>query len=558
MPTYSTGTPPTDAVKLQDLNTVLSALPDNTSKLISPKDVRDAVYTLWENIMFKPTSNSGGTEYIGIDKADFREKILVGKKTVGGNPVLNSTLLSGSLNPQVDVFFYNTRTEPQSNYNTTVAFLAGTGSNFFGTNLTAPYLRSLVIGANSTIDFEIVNPSFYTIGATNYGGNISILSENGSLFLNGVRFPTLFDNSIGISQQDYVLKYKMIGAIPTAVWEAPVTASAITSLFSAGTVSITGSPVILNNLPIDFTYNTPTPVTIGGIPAGSTFSGVPVTEMIRKILYPYIAPEVTSNISPSLVEVGDSNIALNVLEFTFNVFRNATYSLNTINYTPSPVTPLVPGTLVVPGSIPNNANSTYIVRPPLNTTSISTGTTSYIYFDFGVALSDTYVTNISSTSSLALVIPWYYGSATISTTQSSGGLYSINSILGTSSTPQTGKLTPILFPPVLSATSSYNKTIELTTFGLSGGNQGYIYFGYPADFPDLQDILDPNGYTVSGSFLKFNVSGVNSPVGGPGFWTGKDYKFYIFVGSASGSTAPLATTIGSPPYYNGSYKFNFA
>jgi hypothetical protein len=120
MSTYSIGTPPTDALKLQDLNAVLNALPDNTSKLIAPKDVRDAVYTVWENIMFKPTSNSGGTEYIGIDKADLQKKILIGKKTIGGGAVLSNNLLSTN----VDVFFYNTRTEPQSDYDTRVAFLA--------------------------------------------------------------------------------------------------------------------------------------------------------------------------------------------------------------------------------------------------------------------------------------------------------------------------------------------------------------------------------------------------------------------------------------------------
>lgn len=557
MSTYSTGTPPTDALKLQDLNAVLSALPDNTSKLISPKDVRDAVYTLWENIMFKPTSNSGGTEYIGIDKADFREKFLIGKKTIGGNPVLSNNLLSGTLNPIVDVFFYNTKPEPQTNYDTTVAFLAGTGSNFVGTNLTAPYLRTLVVntGFGNTLDFEIRNPSYYAIGLTSYGGNISVLSENGSIYLNGLRFPTLFENNVGISQQNYVLKYKIIGSIPTAVWEAAVTASAVTDLFSTGTVSITGSPVILNGLPINFSYNVPTPVTIGGIPAGSTFSNVPVTEMIRQILYPYIAPEVTSSINYPLIEVGDFDLAANFLNFTFTVYKNATFSMNTISYNVPPpgVTPINPPILVSPNTIPNGL-STYIVRPPLNTFDFYSSTQSYGYYDYNVSLSDTYVTNISSTSSLAVVIPWYYGTATISATQTFG-VTNLNEILGSFSTAQIGKLTPLLTDPVLSVTSSYNKSVEISTAGLSGGNQGYIYFGYPADFPDLQDILDPNGFTISGSFQKFTVTGIDSPKGN---WLGKEYKFYIFVGPTPGATDPLLTTIGSPPYYSGVYKFNFA
>jgi hypothetical protein len=58
---------PTETNQLGDIIDVLNILPDNTTKLISPKDVRDAVYTLWENTMFKPTSFSGSNvDYIGI------------------------------------------------------------------------------------------------------------------------------------------------------------------------------------------------------------------------------------------------------------------------------------------------------------------------------------------------------------------------------------------------------------------------------------------------------------------------------------------------------------
>jgi hypothetical protein len=49
---------PTETNQLGDIIDVLNILPDNTTKLISPKDVRDDVYTLWQNNMFKPTSFS--------------------------------------------------------------------------------------------------------------------------------------------------------------------------------------------------------------------------------------------------------------------------------------------------------------------------------------------------------------------------------------------------------------------------------------------------------------------------------------------------------------------
>ena len=45
------------------LQDVLQLLPDNTSKEITPRDVRDAVLSAWESNVFKYSSVSG-TEYI--------------------------------------------------------------------------------------------------------------------------------------------------------------------------------------------------------------------------------------------------------------------------------------------------------------------------------------------------------------------------------------------------------------------------------------------------------------------------------------------------------------
>lgn len=554
MPTYSFGTAPTDAQKLQTLSDVLTALPDNTSKLISPKDVRDAVYTLWENIMFKPTMNSVGTEYIGIDKADFREKILIGKKTVNNISVLSNNLLSNSLTPEVDVFFYNTKVEPQSNFDTTVAFLAGTSSNSNGSNLTAPYLRSYVVSnppfAN-TLDFEVRNSSYFQSGLTGYGGNISIKSDKGFVYINGVRLPS-YDSYINNPPQNgHILKYKVVGLEPTAFWEAPVTFSSVTDIINpTGTVSITGFPVILNGLPINFTDDLPTPVDIGGIPAGSTFSNVPVTEMIRRILYPYIRPYVTSSFNYSLIEINDVTTAQN-LQFSFTVYRNATYSLSVDDFYENG-TVTTPFNLIVPYPIPipNPTLDTYVVDPGINVSTLFTGPGSFEFFTYSVVLSDTYPTTIVATSSLSIVLPWFYGTSTVGSSQSS----SINTILGSFSTPQLDYLTPLLADPVLVATSSYNKVVELSTIGLVNGNQGYIYFGYPSDYPDLFSIRDSNGYIVFNNFNLFTVSNVTSP---NGFWIGKEYKFYIFVG-ATGSTTPLLTTVGVPPDYNATYSFEFA
>jgi hypothetical protein len=341
MATYSTGTPPTNATKLQDFNSVLNILPDNTSKLIAPKDVRDAVFTTWENIAFKPTT-AGGSEYIGIDQTTLQEKILIGKKSVGGQYVMNSSLL----NTDVDIFFYNTKTEPQANYHTTIAILAGTGSNTNSGSIFAPYLKSEVVvnpGYANTIDFEIKNPTYYDDGTGTFsGGNINIVSDWGFITLNGLRIPTLTQNTIGISNDGYVLKYRWIGGQPYAQWEQTASASTADTLYSAATVSISGSPVILNGLPMDFTSAVPVPVTIGGVVAGTTFSSMPLTEVIRSILYPYIPPILSTSMTYPLIEIGDTTTQ-NLQRLNFTITKNSTYPISSFTVI-QPYTTALPAT----------------------------------------------------------------------------------------------------------------------------------------------------------------------------------------------------------------------
>jgi len=61
-----------------------------------------------------------------------------------------------------------------------------------------------------------------------------------------------------------------------------------------------------------FTNGNPTPVTLGGIAAGSTFSNVPLTTMWNDFLYPYQAPAFSSfyiNTQAGTLEVGDTSLA---------------------------------------------------------------------------------------------------------------------------------------------------------------------------------------------------------------------------------------------------------
>lgn len=56
-----------------------------------------------------------------------------------------------------------------------------------------------------------------------------------------------------------------------------------------------------------YTNTTPTPVTIGGIPAGSTFSNNTMQEMWDMLLYPYVAPSCSLSAANTPREMGSSN-----------------------------------------------------------------------------------------------------------------------------------------------------------------------------------------------------------------------------------------------------------
>jgi hypothetical protein len=535
MATYSTGTPPTNALKLNTLQDIFNSLADNTSGSIVPKNFRDGFYTVWENIMFKPTT-AGGTEYIGIDKSDFREKIFLGKKTVNNQFIMNNNLLSSD----VDIFFYNTKTEPQLNYNTKIAFLAGTGSHIVNGNIVAPYIESQRTTGFS-LDFNIVNPSYYTSGSMSLGGNININSQNGNIVLNNVVWPTSNSN-LNSSQDGYVLKYKWIGGTPYAIWETMASQS-VTSITSAGTVSISGGSVLISGINYNFSSNVPMPNAVGGIPAGTTFSNMPLAQIINLMLYPYIRPTLTTNITPENIEAGDTS-SISSVKLNYTITRSSTYSITSLAVSPS-----YTGTIVNPSTIGISSPFTGFVTPQMTSLINLSSTQSHKSLTWSMSLVDSRGSTASSQSIINVVTPWYYGTATVSCTQSSG-IGNINNILGTSSTPIQFRLTPLLTTPALTASSIYNKTVTLQ------GNGVYIYFGYPSTFPDLTSIIDQTGNNIISSFYKYTISGITSPHS-PSRWSNKTYKFYVYVGSTPGATAPLLTTLGSFPSYSSTYQFKF-
>jgi hypothetical protein len=178
-----------ESLKKQDINSVLLDLPDNTQKMISPKDVRDAFLTSWSSSAFKQTIGNAGIEYIGIDSGnpsdrDIKQKIYIGKRNYAGLDIMNNYLLS---NKDTDIYINNTKPDDYLTQSTTISLLSGTNSNLY---MYAPYIKSYTNNLNTSLNLDIINPSI--------NGVININSNNGL-----VSFSTFSNINGNNSETDY-------------------------------------------------------------------------------------------------------------------------------------------------------------------------------------------------------------------------------------------------------------------------------------------------------------------------------------------------------------------
>lgn len=453
----------TEATRKPDIFSVLNDIQDNTQKLISPRDVRDAVLSTWANTPFKVTTPNSlsNYEYIGIDSSnpgnrDIKQKILLGKRNFGGLDVMTSQLLSS----QTDIFLFNTKLDSASQSTTRLGILAGTLSSL---HQVAPYIESKVNDDESAIDLNIVNPAD--------NGGINLLSTSGRVAINGVIFPTIAETS-GSASNGMILRYR--GTYPNGYfkWEEPTI-----SLNNIGTpgypTNIYGSTVSVNGYSIEFIDNNLTPTTLGGVTMGSSFSvnsfdngtgfqNWPVTEVLRKVLYPYVPPvlQITainnSNPSnPSYAEVGTTpSISLTYSITTYA--RNEAEKINPYSISNTSVTGLSFSGL--PGSSTHSVFNT-------STFSVATASRSWI-----LSANDS-IGTYTKTATIHFIRPVYYGFTSSILTNNYSSL--IKSV-----TPYPGASNSISF--------TYN-------------GSGYLYFVYPSSFnsfSQLSQIRDPNGYIV--------------------------------------------------------------
>jgi len=451
----------TESLKLNALQDALVGLIDNTSKLITPKDVRNAVYTTWENISLKTTNITGSSvSYTGYDLATLRQKFYFGKKRL-----LNFNIMdSGLLNSDTDVFIYNNKIDTNPNQNTKISFLAGTASVNYDN---APNIEARQVAFPPAIDLYISNTASFS----------KIAIDAPYVNIKGVNYPSGLSGSVG-----QFLKYNGAG---NAAWGTPT----ITSILNPGnTVSIIGSPVLVNGFPLQFTNLFPAQVTVGGVTAGTTFSNVSIVDMFTAILYPFLLPIVTLTASSVVYESGltfSPSLYWTIQSRTGEIF-SATLS-NPIS-TPNSV-------VIAPPTLPFMSTTSSVVSATIDSNDTSTNATASWLLS---AFDGTY--SVSAELVASRVFPFFYG-MTNNSGLSGGLLYDT--------------LTKDI-------STSGNKIYPYT------GNNDYMYFAYPDTYGTLSQILDQNSFAVwyneVGSFT-YSIVSVNSTILFPNDWTA---NFYIY------------------------------
>lgn len=496
-----------EASRLPDILSVLKNIPDNTHKLISPKDVRDAFLSTWANSPIKQTTTTTGVEYIGIDSGnpanrDIKQKIFLGKRNFGGSDILNSTLLNSQSS---DIYFFNTKSDSDDQSKTRIAILSGTYSSLY---TQAPYIESNSDGTK--FDFEFRNPSLSN-------GAINIYSSTGRVSINGIVFPTISESSSSVANGK-VLRY--YGTYPNGSLRWDNTNVSNVEIGTPGTpANLYGSTVSVNGYPLEFINDTKVPSKVGGIPIGSSFSAGsfyngstyqnwPIVEVLRNLLYPYVPPSIklsainTSSLN-SYAEVGTTaSVNLNYEMAIYPRIDSEYVSDYYItSYEPNPI-----GTTLYPARTPYCGLSFSTQLPGTTfsgTINLSKYRASYgdVVFSFNAcdipgvtASSYTYGFSHSGTASLGYVYPIFYGFT--------------NSVITTNSTLFSSgvkTLTKLLQPyPGLSNSVSFKST-----------GDGYFYFCFPTAYfsSSISKILDPNGFilyngNISSSNFTYSVGSI--------------------------------------------------
>lgn len=478
---------------------LLTLLKDNDSKFISEESMRTVILSLVSSYTFKETTStqSGTASYIGLDSLnkDYRDvytvtsgpssswtrpKFYFGKRSNSGTYSWTASsdimsVASSLLSSDTDTFFYNTKKDTDDNRTTRLRFLTGKNLNTFQDH---PYIQSKI-----TETGVIDAPSLDFI---NQLGNIDVKSIQGTTSVNNIGFLSIASySSYPLSTNGRVLLYKDGYLDWGDIQYVPQNWMGATG----SETNILGNPVSFNGYSLEFTDSRWVPFSSNDVSSGSTFLNFPVSDLLNRMLYPYVGPNCSIRLlSPydtGITEVG--TFPEPIVEFTIYKKTFDTGIASLLN--------------MIPGSYPAISSPVYesvtdvsngIVLSPMPATSS----------EFSIVVSDGSST-ASATTYLKGVFPYFYGFSQLNT-MTNVGLQDL-----TKTVQDKG-----------------DKSVDL----LGSGN---YFFIYDFDYGTLSNIY---GYGTP-SIGSFSVTSqvFSSPTG---LWAGK--KFYVYKWSSVPTIGPLS------------------
>ena len=480
---------------------ILLTLKDNVDKLIDPKDIRNALLSLWSSVPFKQTSTasiaSSTDKYIGIDATDpsdrdIKKKIFIGKRSYSGtysydgsHDIMTHTQL---LDNDIDIFFYNTKPDTISNTITRMSILSGKNTGLY---TVAPFIQSEYIsGATESLSIDFVAK----VGNVNF--KMTDYYTSGTFSINNIQIPSRIESATSSGLESKTFIWRGSTSSGRVFWEELTLPVLNTIGTSSETLTIYGNPTNVNGYSLELNTTDYTPRAFGGIPMGTSFNNVAISEVLRRIIYPYLGPLCTITTDNNYVELGSNPTV--ILDYTITKRTDATQPASLTNMTPAIVAAIttddhitISGTAT--GQIPNGQ----LGEEP-------------IYFS--ISVTDGTKTATASTF-IQGIIPYFYGVSSVSSFTN---------------------LTQISLTKLVETQG--DKELYLT--GLTGQ---YVYFMYDASYPNLSQIIDGDNNDVLGFFTLSTLT-LGSP---QSYWANKSFKIY---------KREIITPIGPP---NVKYQFRY-
>lgn len=461
---------------------ILLLLKDNDTKLIDPKDLRDAILSIYSSIPFKQTSTqsiyvtNNNRSYIGLDAVDptdrdIKRKIFIGKRANSGTfsyngsyDIMNSTLLSND----VDIFLYNTKLDTLDNTITRVSILSGKNNGLYSI---APFIQSQIVsGATESLSIDFVTK----LGQVNVTNGYDYAA--GTFSINALPWPSISYSNTSASDST-TLFWRGTTSSGYLSWEQLTLPSMNTIGTSSESLSIFGTPVNVNGYSLELDDSRYMPISLGGIPMGTTFNDVPIVDVLRRILYPYLGPLCSITIDSNYLEVGPVSIDP-ILTYTIRKRTEPTLPINLIQMNPGSLAPI---TTPVHTTITGIASAL-----------IPNGSLTSDEVIFSVVVSDGIRTATASTF-VKGIYPYFYGIVSSTITQ----------------------------PNLLNNLTKKVEYLGEKIVSVSG--EGDFYFMFDSDYPDLAQVIDNVGFDVTGNFGTPEIQTRMDPDGN---WTSKDYKVY--------------------------------